>query len=77
MSALHFSIIIVACVGIGLLLPPVGVGLFIACGIARVPMMRVIGPFGPYLLVLLAGSLIIAFIPWITLALPAWFPGLQ
>jgi TRAP-type C4-dicarboxylate transport system permease large subunit len=76
-SALHFSIIIVACVGIGLFLPPVGVGLFIACGIARAPMTGVMGTFGPYLLVLLAGLLIIAFIPWITLVLPEWFLGLK
>lgn len=76
-SALHFSIIIVACVGIGLFLPPVGVGLFIACGIARATMTRVMGTFEPYLLVLLAGLLIIAFIPWITLVLPEWFLGLK
>ena len=76
-SALHFSIIIVVCVGVGLFLPPVGVGLFIACGIARAPMTGVMGTFGPYLLVLLAGLLIIAFIPWITLVLPEWFLGLK
>lgn len=76
-STLHFSIIIVACVGIGLFLPPVGVGLFIACGIARAPMNKVISTFGPYLLVLLAGLLIIAFIPWITLVLPERVLGLK
>jgi TRAP-type C4-dicarboxylate transport system permease large subunit len=76
-STLHFSIIIVACVGLGLFLPPVGVGLFIACGIARTSMTRVIGTFGPYLLILLAGLLIIAFVPWITLVLPKQFLGLK
>jgi C4-dicarboxylate transporter DctM subunit len=76
-STLHFSIIIVACVGIGLFLPPVGVGLFIACGIARTPMNTVMSTFGPYLLVLLAGLLIIAFIPWITLVLPERVLGLK
>jgi len=72
-STLHFSIIIVACVGIGLFLPPVGVGLFVACGIARSTMGRVIKPFGPYLLVLLLGLLIVTFIPWITVVLPQHF----
>jgi C4-dicarboxylate transporter, DctM subunit len=76
-SILHFSIIIVACVGIGLFLPPVGVGLFIACGIARTTVTGVMGPFGLYLLVLLAGLVIIAFIPWITLVLPERFLGLK
>jgi tripartite ATP-independent transporter DctM subunit len=76
-STLHFSIIIVACVGIGLLLPPVGVGLFVACGIARSTIGRVIRPFAPYLLVLLLGLLIVTFIPWITIVLPHHFLTLK
>ena len=76
-STLHFSIIIVACVGIGLFLPPVGVALFIACGIARSSMARVMPIFWPYLLVLLVGLLIVSFVPWITLVLPEKFLGLR
>ena len=76
-STLHFSIIIVACVGIGLFLPPVGVGLFVACGIAKSTMARVIRPFAPYLLVLFLGLLIVTFIPWITIVLPKHFLGLK
>ena len=76
-SILHFSIIIVACVGIGLFLPPVGVGLFVACGIARCTIARVIGPFMPYLFVLFLGLLIVTFIPWITIVLPEHFLGLK
>jgi TRAP-type C4-dicarboxylate transport system permease large subunit len=74
-NTLHFSIIIVACVGIGLFLPPVGIGLFIACGIAGSSMTRVMSTFWPYLAVLMAGLLIVAFVPWITLVLPARFLG--
>jgi tripartite ATP-independent transporter DctM subunit len=76
-STLHFSIIIVACVGIGLFLPPVGIGLFVACGIAHSTMARVIRPFAPYLLVLFLGLLIVTFIPWITMVLPEHFLGLK
>ena len=76
-STLHFSIIIVACVGIGLFLPPVGVALFIACGIARSSMARVMPIFWPYLMVLLAGLLIVAFVPWITLVLPERLLGVR
>jgi tripartite ATP-independent transporter DctM subunit len=46
-------------------------------GIARATMTRVMGTFGLYLVVLLAGLLIIAFIPWITLVLPEWFLRLK
>ena len=51
--------------------------LFIVCGIAPTPMTTVMSTFGPYLLVLLAGLLIIAFIPWITLVLPERVLGLK
>jgi len=47
-SALHFSILIVACVGIGLFLPPVGVGLLIACSMARATVPSVMGTVGLY-----------------------------
>jgi tripartite ATP-independent transporter DctM subunit len=76
-STLHFSIIIVACVGIGLFLPPVGVALFVALGIGRSTMARVIRPFAPYLMVLFLGLLIVTFIPWITIVLPERFLGLK
>jgi tripartite ATP-independent transporter DctM subunit len=72
-GTLHFSIIIVACVGIGLFLPPVGIGLFVAAGIARTTMGAVMRYFLPYLGVLLIGLLIVAFIPWITTVLPDMF----
>ena len=40
-------------------------------------MTSVMGTFGPYLLVLLAGLLIIAFVPWISLVLPEQVLGLK
>ena len=73
LSTLHFSIIIVACVGIGLFLPPVGIGLFVAAGIGRTTMSAVMRPFVPYLGVLMLGLLIVAFVPWITTVLPDTF----
>jgi C4-dicarboxylate transporter DctM subunit len=76
-STLHFSILIVACVGIGLFLPPMGVGLLIACTMARAPVPSVMGTVGLYLGVLLAGLLLVAFVPWITLVLPTWLLGPQ
>ena len=41
---IHYAIVIVAAVGIGLFLPPVGVGLFIACGIADISVDRATAP---------------------------------
>jgi TRAP-type C4-dicarboxylate transport system permease large subunit len=54
-----------------------GVGLFIACTMARTTVPTVIGTVGLYLGVLLVGLLLIAFVPWITLVLPTWVLGPQ
>jgi tripartite ATP-independent transporter DctM subunit len=70
---IHFSIVVVAATGIGLFLPPIGVGLFIASGIADVRMDRVIGPMMPYVAFLCVGLLLVILFPWITLVLPRLF----
>jgi C4-dicarboxylate transporter DctM subunit len=67
---IHYSIVITAAVGIGLFLPPIGVGLFISCGIAKISMDRVIGPMLPYVIFLCLGLLIVVFFPWFTLIIP-------
>jgi tripartite ATP-independent transporter DctM subunit len=66
----HFGIVAIASIGIGLFLPPTGLGLFVACGIAKVPMESVIRPFVPYAVTLLLGVLVVAAVPWFTLILP-------
>ncbi len=67
---LHFGIVAIAALGIGLFLPPVGIALFVACGIAQVPMESVVRPFMPFVLTLLLGVFVIAAVPWFTLLLP-------
>ena len=70
---IHFNIVLTAAVGIGLFLPPIGVGLFISCGIAKVPMDRVVGPMMPYVAFLCFGLLLVILFPWITLVVPQLF----
>jgi len=70
---IHYAIVIVAAVGIGLFLPPVGVGLFIACGIAGVSVDRATRAVLPFIAVLCAGLVIIIVAPWFTLVLPRIF----
>jgi tripartite ATP-independent transporter DctM subunit len=69
----HFSIVVVAATGIGLFLPPIGVGLFIACGVAGVTIDRVIRPMMPYIAFLCLGLLLVIVFPQITLVLPRLF----
>lgn len=67
---IHYSIVVTAAVGIGLFLPPIGVGLFISCGIANIPVDRAVRPMLPYVLFLSLGLLIVILVPWFTLILP-------
>ncbi len=70
---IHYAIVIVAAVGIGLFLPPIGVGLFIACGIAEVSIDRASRVILPFIAVLCAGLAVIIVAPWFTLVLPRLF----
>lgn len=70
---IHYSIIVTAATGIGLFLPPIGVGLFIACGIANISVDRAVRPMLPYVVFLCLGLLIVILVPWFTLVLPRLF----
>jgi len=67
---LHYGIIMITSLGIGLFLPPMGIGFLIACAIGQVNVENATRAYAPYLLVLLIGALIVAFVPWFTLVLP-------
>ena len=69
----HYSIVVVAATGIGLFLPPIGVGLFISCGIAGISVDRVMRPMLPYIVFLCIGLLLVIMFPWLTLVLPRAF----
>jgi TRAP-type C4-dicarboxylate transport system permease large subunit len=66
----HYGIVIIAAMGIAFFLPPIGVGLTIAAGIARVDIDQVSRTYWPYLIALLAGLALIAAVPEFTLVLP-------
>lgn len=70
---LHFGILVVASLGIGLFLPPVGMGIFIACTFADIDVGRVFRSFAPFLAALVVGLFIITAVPWFTLVLPRMF----
>ena len=69
----HYSIVVTAATGIGLFLPPIGVGLFISCGIAGITVDKVSREMMPYVLMLTIGLLLVIAFPWITLVLPRLF----
>ena len=69
-DTMHFGIILIATIGIGLFLPPIGLGLIVVSAIARVTIAEVSRPLLPYLATMMATVLLIAFWPQLTLILP-------
>jgi C4-dicarboxylate transporter DctM subunit len=67
---IHFDIVQTAAVGIGLFLPPMGVGLLMALRFAQVPVGRHARTYWPYLVALLIGLMLIICIPELSLFLP-------
>ena len=63
----HYAIVVILAMGIGLFTPPFGVGYYAACAISRVDPAKGIRPILPYMLALLAGTLLIAALPWISI----------
>jgi len=69
-NGLHFGVVLVIAMGIGLFAPPLGLGLYGACLIGEVPIEATVKPMLGYLGLLLACLLVIAFTPSLTLWLP-------
>jgi C4-dicarboxylate transporter DctM subunit len=67
---IHFNIVQTAAVGIGLFLPPMGVGLLMALRFANISIGQHFRTYVPYMLALFAGLLLIICIPEISLTLP-------
>ena len=70
---LHFGVIIVLNLVIGLTTPPVGVCLFIACSIAKTSLEKVSRAIAPFLLVSIAVLLICTYWADLVMAIPKYF----
>jgi C4-dicarboxylate transporter DctM subunit len=68
----HFGVIMVVNLGIGLFTPPVGVCLFVACGVAKCSITSVVKAFIPFFLAMVVVLLLITYIPGLVM----WLPGL-
>ena len=67
---LHYGTLVVAALGLGLFVPPFGVGFFIACALGRTTVETAARAYVPYMIALLLGLLLVAFVPWLTLIVP-------
>ena len=65
----HYSMVIVTAMNIGLMTPPIGIGFYLACKIGNVPPDEAISAIWPYLVALLAGLVLIAAVPWLSIGM--------
>jgi tripartite ATP-independent transporter DctM subunit len=63
----HYAMVVVLAMGIGLFAPPFGVGYYAACAISRIHPDEGMGPIVGYIIALLIGTLIVAAVPWISI----------
>jgi len=63
---IHYSMVIVCAMNVGLMMPPIGVGFYVACRIGDAKPDEVMGAIWPYLVALLVGVVVIAAFPVIS-----------
>jgi C4-dicarboxylate transporter, DctM subunit len=68
----HFGIVMVLNIQMGMLTPPFGLNLFVASGITKAPVVTIARGVAPFLVIMLACLMLVTYIPWISLALPHW-----
>ena len=69
-NPIHFGLIMVLNLAIGMITPPVGCNLFVAAGLAKTEFMRIVRAVLPLLFVMLIGLILVTYAPPITLTLP-------
>nr|WP_241033831.1 TRAP transporter large permease [Vibrio maerlii] len=69
----HFGVIMVYNLSMGVVTPPVGTVLFVSCGITGEKITSVIKPLLPIFLVQIIGLILITYFPVLSLALPRFF----
>jgi len=63
----HYAMVVVLSMGVGLFAPPFGVGYYAACAVGRVDPSAGMRPIVGYIFALIAGLIIVAAIPWISI----------
>ncbi|MHB1653299.1 MAG: TRAP transporter large permease [Desulfitobacteriaceae bacterium] len=72
-NPLQLGIVLIIAMGIGAFLPPIGVGAYVCVSVSKTTLEDMMHHMLPYLLVLIIGLLLVAFVPWFSLVLPRVF----
>ncbi|NSL51368.1 TRAP transporter large permease subunit [Bacillus sp. P2(2020)] len=74
---IHFGIIMIVNMEIGMITPPVGLNLYVASGISKMSLVDVTKATGPWLLATIVALALVTFVPQISLWLPEFLYSLQ
>ena len=66
---IHFGLVMVVNLALGMITPPFGVNLFAACTVARISLDRIVTQLLPFVLVVLACLMVITYVPQLSLFL--------
>jgi len=67
----HYAIVAILAMGVGLFAPPLGVGFYAACAIGRCEPELAMRRIVPYLVALLIATIVVAVVPWLSIGLLA------
>lgn len=70
---IHFGVILVANLAIGFITPPLGVNLFVASSVSKIPLEQIIRAIMPFLIMMIITLMVITYIP----AMSTWLPSIQ
>lgn len=65
----HFGLVMVVNLALGMITPPFGVNLFAACTVARISLDRIVTHLIPFVLVILACLMVVTYVPQLSLGL--------
>ena len=68
----HFGLVMVVNLALGMITPPFGVNLFAACTVARISLDRMIKDLVPFVLVILVCLMVVSYVPALSLTLRDW-----
>ena len=72
-NEMHYALVLIIAMGIGGFMPLAGIGFYVCCAIMKTDIEEASHAMVPYLIVILIGVFIVAFVPWFTLLLPRFF----
>ena len=65
-NEVHYAIVVILSMGVGLFSPPFGVGYYSACAVSRINPDEGMKPIVGYIAALIVGLIVVAAVPWIS-----------